>query len=151
MEPDKLKAVLDAANRAPSAGNLQSYEIYVTARAEDRAALACAARRKDFIKQAPVSLVFCAHPARAVERFGERGIRLYSVQDATIACAFAVLAATALGLATVWVGSFDEAAVRRVLGLAEGLQPVAILPLGYAAEEPGLSPRRPLEDLVHQV
>jgi len=42
---------------------------------------------------------------------------LYCVQDATLAAAYAQLAATALGLATCWVGAFDEAAVRRVADL----------------------------------
>ena len=61
-----------------------------------------------------------------------------------------MLAATALGLGGVWVGAFDDDAARRVLGCDE-LLPVAILPLGYPAEEPGPVPRRPLEDLVHDL
>jgi nitroreductase len=61
-----------------------------------------------------------------------------------------MLAATALGLSTVWVGAFDDAAVRRVLGCPD-LLPVAILPIGYPAEEPKPTPRRSLADLVHEV
>jgi len=59
-----------------------------------------------------------------------------------------MLAATALGLSTVWVGAFDDAAVQRVLGCHD-LLPVAILPIGYPAEEPEPAPRRSLTDLVH--
>ena len=61
-----------------------------------------------------------------------------------------MLAATALGLGTVWVGAFDDAAVQRVLGRHD-LLPVAILPIGYPAEEPEPTPRRSLADLVHEV
>jgi nitroreductase len=56
-----------------------------------------------------------------------------------------------LGLATVWVGAFDDEAVHRAIGAPEGILPVAILPIGYAAEQPELTPRRRLSDLVHEL
>ncbi len=101
------------------------------------------------IAQAPASLVFCANPARSAAKYRNRGERLFALQDATIACAFAMLAATALGLGTVWVGAFDDGAVQRVLGVGD-LLPVAILPVGYPAEDPEPTPRRSLDDLVHR-
>ncbi len=150
VEAEKLERVLAAANAAPSAGNLQAYEIFRVTRGNDRAALARAALEQFFIAQAPVVLVFCANPARSSGRYGQRGVRLYCIQDATIACAFAMLAATALGLGTVWVGAFDEGAVQKILGRRD-LVPVAILPIGYPAEQPGPSSRRSLSDLVHDL
>ncbi len=151
IEDEKLNRILQTANAAPSAGNLQSYEIYLATNIKHRTALALAAHSQGFVLVAPVVLVFCAHPDRAAERYGERGVRLYSVQDATISCAFAMLAATAQGLATVWVGAFDESAVRQVIGAPGEIIPVAMLPIGYPAAEPELRYRRPLEDLVHAV
>lgn len=151
VEPEKLQIILESANRAPSAGNLQAYEIYLVSKASDRVALARAAWEQEFVAQAPVVLVFCAHPARASRRYGQRGVRLYALQDATIACTLAMLAATALGLATVWVGAFDDDAVSRAIGAPKDLVPVAILPIGYAAEEPEPTPRRRLQELVHEV
>ena len=61
-----------------------------------------------------------------------------------------MLAATALGLATVWVGAFDDDSVRAALDLPAGWLPVAMLPIGHPAETPPLSPRRDLRDLVHE-
>lgn len=151
VEPDKLEAILKAANCAPSAGNLQAYEIFLVRKDADRKALALAALSQDFLAQAPVALVFCANPERCSGKYGPRGVRLYAVQDATIACAFAMLAATALGLACVWVGAFDDRGVRRAIRAPESLLPVAILPLGYAAEQPDATPRRGLRELVHEV
>lgn len=151
VEPEKLQAILEAANRAPSAGNLQGYEIYLVKKETQRVALARAAGNQDFVAWAPAVLVFCAHPARSSPRYGQRGVKLYALQDATIACTFAMLAATALGLATVWVGAFDDDAVGRVVGVPQGIVPVAILPIGYAAEKPELTSRRRLHDLVHEV
>jgi nitroreductase len=151
VEPEKLQAILRAANAAPSAGNLQGYEIYVAGSLETRKALAQAAWGQDFLAQAPVALVFCTNPARSGSKYRQRGVELYSVQDATIACTFAMLAATALGLATVWVGAFDPRRVREIIGAPEPLNPVAILPVGYPAEAPEPAGRRRLEDLVHKV
>ncbi|MGA2267274.1 MAG: nitroreductase family protein [Bryobacteraceae bacterium] len=148
VEVEKVTRVLEAANAAPSAGNLQGYEIFRVAGKKERTMLARAALDQFFIESAPVVLVFCANPARSAGKYGERGARLYAIQDATIACTFAMLAATALGLGTVWVGAFNDAAVEHVLG-TRNLLPVAILPIGYPAEEPEPAPRRPLSDLVH--
>ncbi len=151
LETEKVDCIVEAANRAPSAANMQAYEIFVVTKVKHRAALAKAACAQGFVLAAPVSLVFCANPERNYERFGERGRALYSLQDATIACAYAQLAATAQGVGTVWVGSFDPDAVREVVGAAEDMIPVAILTLGYTEGEPEIKERRPLEDLVHRV
>jgi nitroreductase len=62
-----------------------------------------------------------------------------------------MLAATALGLGSVWVGAFDSDAVARVIKAPKDQIPVAILSIGYAAEKPELTPRRLLETLVHEV
>ena len=96
VEAEKVAQVLAAANAAPSAGNLQGYEIFQITREKELSALARAAMDQFFVAQAPVVLVFCANPARSAAKYRERGARLYALQDATIACAFAMLAATAL-------------------------------------------------------
>ena len=149
--PDEaVQAILAAANQAPSAGNLQAYEIYLVTESSQRLSLAQATRGQEFLAQVPILLVFCAHPKRSAQRYGKRGSDLYAVQDATIACTFAMLAATAMGLATVWVGAFNEESVHRAIHADPDHVPVAILPIGYAAETPGATPRRSLSDLVHE-
>ncbi|MCS7059593.1 MAG: nitroreductase family protein [Anaerolineae bacterium] len=149
VEADKLHQLLEAVNRAPSAGNLQAYEIFVACDAQRRAALAHASLGQSYVASAPVALVFCAHPQRSATRYGERGARLYAVQDATIACTYAMLAATALGMASVWIGAFSDQQVWQAIGSPEGLEPVAILSVGYAAEQREPSRRRPLNTIVH--
>ena len=151
VEADKLSKILETVNAGPSAGNLQAYEVYVVKAAKDRAALSAAALGQDCLTAAPVVLVFCAHPERSERRYHERGSRLYSVQDATIACTYAMLASTALGLATVWVGAFSDDDVWKAIGAPEGITPVAMLPIGYAGEQPEPTSRRKLDSLVHEL
>jgi nitroreductase len=151
VEEEKLQQILETANLAPSAGNLQAYEIYVVTDAKKRDGLSCAALAQEYVAVAPVALVFCTHPELTQGRYTERGTRLYTVQDATIACAFAMLAATNLGLGSVWVGTFDEKVVRLIIGAPDSQVPVVILAVGYAAEFPDQHPRRPLDQLAHRV
>jgi nitroreductase len=152
LEDDKLQKILETGNAAPSAGDLQGYEIIVVKDQQQRAALGRAARGQSFLTQAPVDLVLIANQKRSAKRYGERGVKLYSVQDATIAASYMQLAATALGLSTCWVGAFDDKAVAEVVGanMDEGFVPVAIIPVGYANSSLGATPRRKLSDLIHQ-
>jgi len=148
VEPEKLHAILEMACAAPTAGDLQAYRIVVVRGQQERDGLRRAAHDQAFIAEAPICLVFCADPARSEARFGERGRTLYAVQDATIAAAYAQLAVVAAGLGSTWIGYFDEDAVRELLGLDPGLVPVAMLSVGYPAELPESTPRRPLDEVV---
>lgn len=148
ISPEILEQILKAANLAPSAGNLQAFEIFVATGSEKKAQLTQAALDQEFIREAPVVLVFCANSSRSEWKYKQRAIDLYAVQDATIACTFAMLAATNLGLGSVWVGAFNDDKVSEALGNPPGLRPVAMLPLGYPARNPNPRPRRPIEDLV---
>lgn len=149
VEEAKIKRILEALNSAPSAGGLQGFEVTLVKAQAKKEALLEAGLRQKFLKEAGFVLVFSVNPERS-EKYGERGKTLYCLQDATIACAYAQLAATALGLGSVWVGAFEESQVKQALGLAKGLRPIALLPVGYPAESPSPRPRRELDDLVKE-
>lgn len=147
IEAEKLDAILRATNRAPSAGNFQAFEVYVVENAEKREALTKATFGQDFVGQAPVVLVFCSNPAKCQYDQPE----LYGLEDASIACTFAMLSVTALGLSACWVGAFKAEDVATVIGAPKGQTPVAILPIGYPNEQPERTSRRPLNELVHKI
>jgi len=151
IEKEKLEKLLYAANSAPSAGNLQAYQIFLVRKSAQKTALANVAYGQDFIAQAPVNLVFCAEPLRSARKYGKRGSELYSIQDATISATYVHLAAVDLELGSVIVGAFDEDAVSKILNLPDTLNPIIILPVGYPNEEPEITPRRKISDLVKEV
>jgi len=139
---------LRLANQAPSAGNLQARDFVVIRDVATKRALMEAAYRQDFIRSAPVDVVFCANTER-IAHYGKRGKELYCLQDVAAAIENFMLYLTSKGLGSVWVGSFDEGAVAAALGLPANVRPVAIVPLGYPAE-PGVRRKRlPLESMVH--
>lgn len=144
VEKEKLNCILEAINRAPSAGNFQAYEVYAIESAERRKQIADATWDQAYLANAPVLLAFCSHPARC-----QYGPEPYPLEDTTIACTFAMLAVTALGLGAVWIGAFDPKKIAAVMNLPEGQIPVALLPIGYADETPERTPRRELADVVH--
>jgi nitroreductase len=146
----KLYKILEACNMAPSSGGLQTFEIYQVKNKEMKKKLVGATKDQIFVSEAPTLLVFCANPSRSVERFGERS-NLFSVQDATIAAAYAQLAVEILGLSTVWVGNFDEKKVSDILLLPEGHRPVAMLPIGFKNEKPKEKTTRGPKDLIHMI
>ncbi|MFH1394308.1 MAG: nitroreductase family protein [Candidatus Micrarchaeota archaeon] len=151
VENEKLGRILKAANCAPSAGNLQAYRIYAVSGGEKREELMMACMGQECVLQAPVLLIFVASQQESAAKYGERGAQLYSIQDATIAAAYAQLAAAAEGLGSVWVGAFDPLEVARLIDAESYEVPVAVLPIGYPAEESGPSDRKNLGDLVKEV
>lgn len=149
VEDEKLTKILEAANRAPSAGNLQAYEIITVHDHGKKQALAKAALGQDFVAEAPLVLVVCANPQRSEPTYGKRGRELYCINDASIAAAYIQLAATDLGLGSTWVGAFSDEKVKSIVEVPEYTKPVVIIPIGYANEKPEITERRGINDLVH--
>lgn len=81
-------------------------------------------------------------------RYGDRGVHLYSIQDAAVSVENMMLTAHELGLGSVWVGSFNERDVAEVMNLPDNLRPVAIVPIGYPARTPTAPPRNSREKAV---
>ena len=146
----ELRTILEAVNAAPSAGNLQAYEVVVVTDKSAKKRLAKAAWGQNFIADAPVCLVFLANPRRSEHEYGIRGRELYCILDVAIAAEHAHLSCVPLGLSSVWVGAFSEEAVAHAISAPPHMRPVCMLPIGRPAESPAPVPRRSLEDLVHK-
>jgi nitroreductase len=148
IEPEKLEAVLSAANQAASAANLQAYQIYVVRSEAMKQALVAAAAGQKFLATAPVVLVFAVDPARSAAKYGPRGAQVYCMQDACAAVCNAMLAAVELGLGTCWVDAVNEERAGQAIGLPAGRRAAILLPIGYPAETPPRTTPRALSDLV---
>jgi nitroreductase len=148
VEEEKIRRIIEVINLAPSAGDLQAYEVIVVKDPMLKDKLAKAALDQAFVCEAPVCFVFVAYPERSSKKYGRRGSELYCIQDATIAATYAMLAATALELSSTWVGAFNEEAAARAVGLTGNRRPIVIMPVGYAAESPEITSRRPASDIA---
>ncbi len=84
--------------------------------------------------EAPVFLVVCAETEKLERFYGKRGKLLFSVQNVAASIQNMLLTIHALGMASCWVGAFDEKVLKRVLGIPEDVRPQAILPIGFPDE-----------------
>ncbi|MGD9873341.1 MAG: nitroreductase family protein [Kiritimatiellia bacterium] len=142
---EKLDAVLEAGRMAPSAKNSQPYHFVVVKSPEAKKALG-GAYPKDWFISAPVIIAVCVEPGKAWHRSDGKH---YADVDGAIAMDHMTLCATDLGLGTCWIGAFDPALVKKALNLPEGVEPLAMTPLGIPADGGRPKTRKPLSEIVH--
>lgn len=145
---DEIAYLLDCITTAPSAGNLEAWDVVLVRDPGRKEALSDAALGQPQVMHAPAVFVVCANYVRSMSQYGERGI-LYAVQDATIACTYLMLAAHAIQIRSCWVGAFDEDEVKEILSLPPHIRPVALLCLGKGRLPPGLTERMPVSEHFH--
>jgi FMN reductase [NAD(P)H] len=148
VESSKVQMVYAAADTAPTAGGFQGFEIYHVKRDEMKVELVEAANKQPYVN-APVVLVFCMNPERIKMNFPPSILRKFSLQDATLAAAYAQLAAHALGLSSIWIGMIDEEKIMSILNTK--YVPSSILCLGYPQKLLQPKPKRNLMGLIHEV
>lgn len=129
IRPEEWESLLRAAMAAPSAVNRQPWSFVVVERRESLAALAEALPYAKMTAQAGGAVIVAADPAEA-----HLGSAELALLDAAAACENLLLAAQALGLGAVWTAlwPYEErmAPVRRLLGIPEGVIPLALVPVG---------------------
>lgn len=145
VEDWKIDKILSAADVAPTAGNFQGFQVFLIKNKKTKEALVEAANKQPYVN-APVVLVFCIDPSRVKLKFPPNILEKFSLQDATIAASFSLLAASGVGLSTIWIGMFDEKKVKGILGT--DLRPSSILCIGYPDKKKPPKSRRKLKELI---
>ena len=157
IKDEDLNAVLEAARWAPSWANSQCWRFILVRDPEIRAKLAetlpetnrCLPAIKE---QAPLVIVACAELGKS--GYSKKGQQVtnkgewWYMFDTALALQNMVLMAHSLGLGTVHVGRFDAEMAANILELPENFVVVEIVPLGYAAEEPEVTSRKELSEIV---
>lgn len=122
---------------APTGNNGQPFKVFFVRNAALRRQIAEKACHQAFIAGAPViAVVFCKEDHEF---------------DAAIVTDHLVLAATAEGLGTCWVGWFERDAVKALIAPPTGMSPCILVPIGYAAEAPAPRPRKQMETLIEVI
>jgi len=148
---ESLNRVLEAARMAPSGSNRQPWRFYVVKDLEKRRRVAQACGGQMWIGQAPTVIVATGWGVH-FSRGGYMGDMSF-IMDVGIAFTHLILAARAEGLGTCWIGDFQNTEVKKVLGLPDDEDVVAVTPLGYP-DKGGFTEktsRKPLEEIVEEV
>jgi len=149
--PDEvLGKVLEAVRIAPSGSNRQPWRFIVVKNEAVKQKLIPACGDQKWLAEAPVIVVACGQifDWNRGSYMGEHSVLV----DVSIGMTHLILGARNEGLGTCWIGFFDNAEVKKVLGVPEGWNVVGVTPLGYpkagekAFTEPG--PRKQLSEIV---
>jgi len=151
---DNVPSLRGGLKTAPSAGALYPLEIYLVvgsvtnlpsgiykylpsehklikiSKGDKRIALCRAALGQSMIKNAPASLVFSAVFERTTRKYGKRGRERYVCMDLGHSGQNVYLQAYSLGLGTCAVGAFNDAQVKKVIGMPKEEEPLYLMPLG---------------------
>jgi nitroreductase len=144
VEAEKLQKILEAARIAPTAANRQAFKVVVVKTKGHEEQLKRIYNR-DWFVQPPLVLAVCSVKGGYWVRSDGRA---YSDVDAGIVMDHIILAATALGLGTCWIGAFNEQAAIELLELGDGLEPVVLAPLGYADDKPRERVRKAIDNVI---
>lgn len=144
-----VAAILEVARFSPSAGNLQNWKIIVVTDAKLRAKLDSICNEDGWIADAPVHLVVCNDYMKISKMYEPLG-KMFSIQNCAIIAANIMNLAHAAGFGTCWVGSFPADSVKKLLDIPEeGIDPEAIITLGYSSDKPKAAKRKEIFDFCY--
>ena len=147
---EKVERILDLASRYPSAGHTEPQEFIVVRDQRVKEDLARAALDQMFVAEAPLVIVVVSDTRRSARRYGERGVRFYSVIDGAFVAMLILLAVVDEGLGACFAAAFYDREVQEVLGLPPHIRPIGLIPVGYCAEGPRKLRRRSRAQIVHR-
>ena len=145
VDREALARVLEAGRLAPTARCTNATRFVVVDDPELMKKVQAACMGQPVMGKAPMALVVCSDSTQ-VMGCDQRA----STIDCSIALSFMMLAATAEGLGTCWIGGFEQPPLKEALGIPEEYDIVALTPLGYPAEEGRPRDRKPLAEMVSE-
>ncbi len=132
LSRETILSIIETASLAPSAVNKQPWQVTIFNNPERIKALsACYSR--DWFKTAPAVLLVCANLHESWVRQSDS--KNHAEIDAAIFIDHLTLAAADKGIGTCWVCNFDVKELVSQLNLPENIVPVALIPMGYPANE----------------
>lgn len=140
-----LKKILNIGRLAPTAKNLQPQKIYVLQSDEalKKVDLATPCRYN-----APTVLMICGDKNIAWSMDGYSSYEM----DASIVATHLMLGATNYGVDNIWIKKFDANILKKEFALPTNIEPVCLMPLGYADKSyvgnPLHTVRKPLDETV---
>jgi len=141
VEMSVVEKILEVGRLAPTAKNMQPQQIFVVRSADG---LKKIDRVSPCRYKAPTVLLVCSDREVACN-LGEFST---CVIDASIVATHIMLGATNFGVDNIWIEYFDKKQIRSEFNLAENLEPICLIPLGYATpdcpQNPAHTNRKPL-------
>ncbi|NHJ20165.1 MAG: nitroreductase [Candidatus Lokiarchaeota archaeon] len=146
-EEEKVNRILNAARLAPTWANMQGMHYIVVKDPETVKRVWKGVGQSQKFVEAPMFIVGVISESDSGKN--SSGLECFPL-DCGICFEHLILAATAEGLATCWIGWFNETKVKEVLEIPKKYRVLALTPLGYPVREKGeVVDRKPIEEIVH--
>jgi nitroreductase len=157
-----IEELLDAANNAPSGGNIQPISIILVQEAERRKELAEMVGDQPWVKNAPLSLIFCIDFFRIkkwasmfeTDFKGEKALSHFLIAYADLMCSAqnVVILAEDYGLGSVYIGTILDAIdkARKYFTIPEYVLPLMVLSIGYPKSVPKNVPKLKRDVIAHR-
>jgi len=144
---EKIMNILEAARLAPTWANKQGiHYIIVQDLPKVKAIWEAIGQQQKFI-DAPMFIVGCI--SENGSGINKNGLKYFTV-DFGICFEHLILAATVEGLATCWIGYFDEKKVKEILEIPKKYNVIGLTPLGYPLKEKNeITDRKSIDLIVH--
>ena len=148
----EVRELLTATQNAPSWANMQPSKYYVAIGDEKReAVLELIGGNKERVINAPVLIVSTFETAKSgffrgnpVDATGD----LWGAYDNGLSNAYFILKARAMGFDTLIMGMRNADELRKLFDIPESEVVLAVIALGYRAQEPNVPVHRPLHEIA---
>ncbi len=149
IDAETMHKLLECGMSGPTCVNSRDWAFIVVDDKELLKGLSqCNGRVAGMLPDAAAAIIVCGDLERAFSRAPD-----YWIEDASIATQNILLAASAMGLGAVWLGTYPQedkvANVRELMRLPDEIVPLSIVALGYPAEEKPDDKLTYEEDRVH--
>lgn len=161
-EREKILKCIETARLAPSACNSQPWRFIVIDEPQLKNKIAKVATSgiygiiNKFLSTAPCIIVVLADREKFIAQAGAYVMKTdYYLIDIGIACEHLVLQAAELGLATCYIGYFNEKGIKKILNIPKKYKVVLLITIGYPDEKErelrlkNPKPRKKLEEIVY--
>lgn len=145
IDKEIITQLMEMVRLAPSAVNYQPLHFIVI---QDKSRLAELTKTypREWFSKAPSVIVACVNHHQSWKRPNDH--KDFGDVDVAIAIDHLTLAAVELGLGTCWVCNFDAKMCSEILKLPTHIEPLALIPIGYPAENAPEKKRKPTEEFV---
>lgn len=155
---DYVKTIIAAATMAPTAGDMQPWEFLLIKNQDLKKRVIEATytgydttgKPQYWLQSAPILILVCFDKKRTGARYGKEEAKVIPLLDCACAIENMLLVATALGLGGCWVLGFNKEKLEKVLSL-NGLELLALVPLGYPDHVPDAPYRLELEYIYREI
>lgn len=152
-----INQIISCAIKAPSSGNMQPWEFVVIKSKEKKAEIveatftgyfASGSNHQKWLLDAGFLMVVGANLKRTKARYGDLG-EYWPIIDTAAAIENSLLAASALGLGSCWIGGYDEEKIKSAVKFPSYIKPVGVIAIGYTKTPTERQNRLPIELVKH--